>query len=59
MLVPEERALITDLQDKLIALLVEEQEARRNGNDDRARELQRNIDLLSAECQDIRRAAED
>ena len=53
----EERALIVDLQDKIIALLVEKQEARADGDERRARELQHHIDRMSAECGDIRKAA--
>jgi hypothetical protein len=53
----EERALLVDLQDKIIALLVEKQEARADGDERRARELQRHIDRMSTECGDIRKAA--
>ena len=68
MLNHEERALVTDLQDKIIALLVEKQEARRGvsqrqarhrGDETLARELQRDIDRLSNECAEIRQAAGD
>jgi hypothetical protein len=43
--------------DKIIALLVEKQEARADGDERRARELQHHIDRMSAECGDIRKAA--
>ena len=43
MLNTEERALIVDLQDKIIALLVEKQEARAGDDEPRASELQRRI----------------
>jgi len=55
----EERALIVDLQDKIIALLVEKQEARAGADEPRASELQRRIDRMTTECKEIRRAAED
>jgi hypothetical protein len=58
MLNHEERALVTDLQDKIIALLVEKQEARRLGDETLVRKLQRDIDRLSNECAEIRQAAE-
>lgn len=57
MLIMEERALITDLQDKIIALLVERQEASSCGNVILANRLQRDIDRLRAECTDIRQSA--
>jgi hypothetical protein len=38
-------------------LLVEKQEARADGDERRARELQRHIDRMSTECGDIRKAA--
>lgn len=59
MISSEERALIVDLQDKIIALLVEKQEARASNDEPRASELQRRIDRMSTECKEIRRAAED
>jgi hypothetical protein len=54
----EERALVTDLRDKIIALLVEMQEARSLGDEALARDLRRRIDRLSTECEEIRHAAE-
>jgi hypothetical protein len=54
-----ERALVTDLQDKMIVLLVEKQEASGRGDAPLARELQRKIDRLGIECRDIRRTADD
>lgn len=58
MLIVEERALITDLQDKIIALLVERQEASAEGDEALARKLQHDIDRLRTECADIRQSAE-
>ena len=52
MLTPEERALITDMQDHLIELYVARAEATKTGDSDRARELQREIAHVTAECQD-------
>jgi len=57
MLLLEERALITDLQDKIIDLLVRKEEARRTGDEELARRLQRTIERLKVECTEIRRAA--
>lgn len=59
MLTVEERALITDLQDRIIALLVERQEAWAHGNATSARELTRRIDRFQAECDAIRQSAEE
>lgn len=59
MLIMEMRALITDLQDKMIALLVEKQEVLADGNTVAATGLQCRIDRLKAECADIRNGAED
>jgi hypothetical protein len=58
MLTVEERALVTDLQDKIIELLVLKQEAWANGDAPLAKSLQRDIDRLRTECTDIRRSAE-
>ena len=57
MLIVEERALLTDLQDKIIELLVERQEACAKGNAPLARKLQRDIGRLRTECADIRQSA--
>ncbi|HEV2100810.1 MAG TPA: hypothetical protein VGR45_18030 [Stellaceae bacterium] len=59
MLLPEERALVTDLQDKIISLLVERQEAWADGNAVRVERLQRDINRLRAECAAIRQCAEE
>lgn len=58
MLIVEERALITDLQDKIIELLVEQQEASADGNTSLVAKLQRDVDRMRAECTDIRQHAE-
>jgi hypothetical protein len=57
MLIVEERALVVDLQDRIIALLVERQEAWARGNAGLAQELTRKIDRLRVECADIRKSA--
>jgi cysteinyl-tRNA synthetase len=57
MLIVEERALVTDLQDKMIERLVERQEAWARGNAPLVRELTRQIDRLRSECADIRQSA--
>jgi hypothetical protein len=57
MLIAEERALVTDLQDKIIALLVEKEEACAAGNAALAGKLQHNIDRLRAECAAIQKSA--
>lgn len=59
MLIVEERALVTDLLDKIIVLLVAKQEACAEGNAALAKRLQRHIDRLKAECAEIRQAAEE
>ena len=56
MLTPEERAVITDMQDHLIELYVARAEATKAGDSDRARELQSEIEHVSAEVQGIRHA---
>ncbi len=53
MLTPEERALITDLKDRLIELYVERDEAAKTGDRDRVRDLQSEIEDVAAQCQDI------
>ena len=53
MLTPEERALITDMKDRLIELYVERDEAAKTGDRDRARDLQTEIEHVAAQCQDI------
>jgi hypothetical protein len=59
MLIIEERALVTDLQDKIIALLVEQQEASSRGDEILADKLQCEIERLQTECADIRRVADE
>ena len=48
MLTPEERALITDLKDRLIELYVERDEAAKTGDRDRVRDLQSEIEDVAA-----------
>jgi hypothetical protein len=57
MLTAEERALVTDLQDKTIERLVEREEAWARGNAALVQELTRQIDRLRAECTSIRQSA--
>ena len=57
MLIVEERALVTDLQDKIIKLLVQKEEAGTRGDAQSAENLQGDIDRLRAECADIRQSA--
>ena len=56
MLSPEERALLTDLQDRLIELLVQKDDARSHHDELRVTEAQAGIDRLKAECELIREA---
>jgi len=58
MLTVEERALLTDLQDRIIALLVERQEAWARGDRYLVEQLTRRIDRLKAECTSIRQPEE-
>jgi len=58
MLIVEERALVTDLQDKIIELLVLKQEAWAGSDAALVKKLQHDIDRLRQECADIREAAE-
>ena len=51
----EERALVTEIQDRLIELYVEQDEARRAEDRDRARELQVEIDKATAQREEIHR----
>jgi hypothetical protein len=53
----EERALVADLQDKIIELLVGRQEAKARCDDALAEEMQVKIDRLRTECDQIRQAA--
>ena len=51
----EERALVTEIGDRLIELYVQQDEARRAEDRDRARELQIEIDTATAQREEIRR----
>ena len=53
---PEERALLTDLQDRMIDLLVQKDEARSRHDRSQAAEMQTGIDRLKAECDLLRHA---
>ena len=57
MLTSEARAPVTEIQDRLIDLYVQQDEARGNTNPDRARELQVEIDKATARREEIRRRA--
>jgi hypothetical protein len=59
MLTPEEQALITALNDRLVKLYVESAEAAKAGDRDRARELQIEIECVADHCQDIRHIGEE
>jgi hypothetical protein len=51
----EGRALVTEIQDRLIELYVQQDEARREHDPDRAHELQVEIDKATAQREEIRR----
>jgi hypothetical protein len=51
----EERALVTEIQDRLIDLYVQQDEARREHDPDRAHEPQVEIDKATAQREEIRR----
>jgi hypothetical protein len=51
----EERALVTEIQDRLIDLYVQQDEARKEHDPDRAHELQVEIDKATAQREEIRR----
>jgi hypothetical protein len=51
----EARALVTEIQDRLIDLYVQQDEARREHDPDRTRELQVEIDKATAQREEIRR----
>ena len=53
----EARALVTEIQDRLIDLYVQQDEARGEQNPDRAREPQVEIDKATARREEIRRRA--
>jgi hypothetical protein len=57
LLTPEERARITELQDRLIACFVEHREATSQGEEDRVRELEAEIDDLLRDKEEIERWA--
>jgi hypothetical protein len=50
----EERALVNEIQDRLIELYMQQDEARRAEDRDRARELQIEIDQARAQREEIR-----
>ena len=54
MLTPEERALLVEQQDRLLALLVERQESSKAEDWDRVRELQTEIDDAQGQLEIIR-----
>ena len=56
MLSPEERARLTNLQDRLIELLVQKDDARSRHDEVQVTEAQAGIDRLKAECELIREA---
>ena len=58
MLSPEERAVVIDLQDRMIELLVQKEEAERQRDRSRSHQLQTQIDRLKTECRSIREAEE-
>ena len=51
----EARALVTEIQYRLIDLYVQQDEARRENDPDRARELQVEIDKATTQQEEIRR----
>jgi hypothetical protein len=57
LLTPEERARITELQDLLIDRFVEHREATANGQEERVRTLEAEIDSLLREKEDVERWA--
>ena len=54
MLTSERCALVTEIQDRLLELYVQQDEARRAENRDRARELEIEIDQARAQREEIR-----
>lgn len=58
MLTPEERALFTERQDRLIELCVEQKEATRAADWGRVRELQIEIDDAKQELDVVRASAD-
>jgi hypothetical protein len=57
LLTPEERARITELQDLLIDRFVEHREATANGQEERVKTLESEIDNLLREKEDVERWA--
>ena len=55
MLTSEARALVTEIQDRLIDLYVQQDEAQREHDPDRARELQVEIDKATVQREEIPR----
>jgi molybdenum-dependent DNA-binding transcriptional regulator ModE len=55
MLTSEARALVTEIQDRLIDLYVQQDEAQGEHDPERARELQVEIDKATAQREEIRR----
>jgi molybdenum-dependent DNA-binding transcriptional regulator ModE len=55
MLTSERRTLVTEIQDRLIELYVQQDEARRTEDRDREHELQVEIDKATAQREEIRR----
>jgi len=55
MLTSERRALVTEIEDRLIELYVQQDEARRTEDRDRAHQLQMEIDRAAAQRAHIRR----
>jgi len=55
MLISERRALVTEIQDRLIEFYVQQDEARRTEDRDRERELQVEIEKATEQREEIRR----
>jgi len=54
MLTPEERALLIDMRDRLIELLVECREAEKASDQERNGELRAEINQVTVECDQLR-----
>jgi hypothetical protein len=59
MLTPEERALVTDIGDKLLELYAQRDEAILDGNLEHVHRLQTEISEVAAERQEILHSVED
>ena len=59
MLTPEERALLTEMQDQLIELFVAKDEAAGREDWDRVHKLERSIDHVTERCDEIRKVADE